>query len=121
MQSPHYVVGIDLGTTHTVVAYASTDANHQDIHLFNVEQLIAPGLVAEKALLPSVRYHPAPEELSNNEINFPSYAKDAYFSDMPVVLVLEPIKVLSIFHKHKERSKSWPSLLNMIRQVSGSY
>ena len=86
MQSPHYVVGIDLGTTHTVVAYASTDANHQDIHLFNVEQLIAPGLVAEKALLPSVRYHPAPEELGNNEINFPSYAKDAGFSDMPVVI-----------------------------------
>ena len=86
MQSPHYVVGIDLGTTHTVVAYASTDANHQDIHLFNVEQLIAPGLVAEKALLPSVRYHPAPEELGNNEINFPSYAKEAGFSDMPVVI-----------------------------------
>ena len=85
-QSPHYIVGIDLGTTHTVVAYASTDIHQQQIKLFNVEQLIAPGQVAERTLLPSVRYHPAPEELSNNDIAFLSYNKDANFSDMPVVI-----------------------------------
>ncbi|MDS4029433.1 MAG: Hsp70 family protein [Candidatus Contendobacter sp.] len=54
-------MGIDLGTTHTVVAYVEPRAT--DIHLFSIEQLIAPGAVAARSLLPSVRYHPAEGEL----------------------------------------------------------
>ncbi len=69
-QTPQYLVGIDLGTTHTVVAYAKIDKNHRDIQIFQVEQLIAPGQVAAKALLPSVRYHPAEGELSAEDIVF---------------------------------------------------
>jgi len=61
-------VGIDLGTTHTVVAY--TEANNQAIKIFEVEQLIAPGEVASRSLLPSVRYHPAEGELSEADIGF---------------------------------------------------
>ena len=63
-QAPHYLVGIDLGTTHTVVAYAKANDPEKNIHLFEVRQLIAPGEVAERPLLPSVRYHPADGELS---------------------------------------------------------
>lgn len=59
-----YLVGIDLGTTHTVVAYADANDPEKYIHLFEVRQLIAPGEVAERPLLPSVRYHPAEGELS---------------------------------------------------------
>lgn len=55
-------MGIDLGTTHTVVAYAEPRAT--DIHLFAIEQLIALGAVAARPLLPSVRYHPAGSELA---------------------------------------------------------
>ena len=57
------VIGIDLGTTHTVVAYADLKAPASSplppgegsgamaafspaIHLFPIEQLIAPGAVA---------------------------------------------------------------------------
>lgn len=68
-QSPQFHVGIDLGTTHTVVAYAKNDKK-QGIQLFQIEQLIAPGQVAAKPLLPSVRYHPAENELSESEIMF---------------------------------------------------
>ncbi len=62
--SKHYLVGIDLGTTHTVVAYSSVNSPEKDIHLFEIPQLIAPGEVAERPLLPSVRYHPAHGEVS---------------------------------------------------------
>ncbi|MDO9105356.1 MAG: Hsp70 family protein [Methylovulum sp.] len=68
-QSPQYLVGIDLGTTHTVVAYAKAETN-ADIHIFHIEQLVAPGQVAARPLLPSVRYHPAAEELSAADVSF---------------------------------------------------
>ncbi len=66
------MVGIDLGTTHTVVAYiesVKSDAR-QAIKIFEIEQLIAPGEVAARSLLPSVRYHPAEGELSEADIGF---------------------------------------------------
>lgn len=69
-QTPQYLVGIDLGTTHTVVAYAKVDKNHRDIQIFQVEQLVALGQVDARALLPSVRYHPADGELSAEDIVF---------------------------------------------------
>lgn len=61
-----YLVGIDLGTTHTVVAYANANDPEKTIQLFEIQQLIAPGEVAARPLLPSVRYHPAPGELSDD-------------------------------------------------------
>jgi molecular chaperone DnaK (HSP70) len=69
-QSPHYLVGIDLGTTHTVVAFARADKTHPEVQIFQTEQLIAPGQVAAKPLLPSVRYHPAEGELSEADVSF---------------------------------------------------
>ncbi len=70
--TPHYLVGIDLGTTHTVVAYSQADNTQQDIQIFQIEQLVAPGQVAARPLLPSVRYHPASGELSEADLAFPS-------------------------------------------------
>lgn len=64
MKKPNYLIGIDLGTTHTVVAYAANHEPEKNIQLFEIPQLIAPGEVAERSLLPSVRYHPAQGELS---------------------------------------------------------
>ncbi len=76
VQNPtaNYLVGIDLGTTHTVVAYAKADNAHQEIQIFQIEQLVAPGQVAARPLLPSVRYHPASGELSEADLSFPSGA-----------------------------------------------
>ena len=70
---PQYLVGIDLGTTHTVVAYASarSTARNPKIQLFEIEQLVAPGEVAARPLLPSLRYHPAPGELAASDIQLP--------------------------------------------------
>ena len=69
-QNLQYLVGIDLGTTHTVVAYTSVDKNQRDIHIFPVQQLVALGQIDSRDLLPSVRYHPAEGELSADDIVF---------------------------------------------------
>lgn len=66
----NYSVGIDLGTTHTVVAFARADKPNPEIEIFQVEQLVAPGQVAARPLLPSVRYHPASGELSEADVAF---------------------------------------------------
>lgn len=69
-QIPNFLVGIDLGTTHTVVAFAKASGGPQDIEIFQIEQLVAPGQVAARSLLPSVRYHPADGELSDADAAF---------------------------------------------------
>ncbi len=46
-------------------------ASPPTIHLFSIDQLIAPGAVAARRLLPSVRYHPAPGELAAVDTRLP--------------------------------------------------
>lgn len=62
-----FLVGIDLGTTHTVVAYAHVEDQFKSIRIFEIPQLISFGEVAAKPLLPSVRYHPASGEIGEIE------------------------------------------------------
>ncbi|MGF6604238.1 molecular chaperone DnaK (HSP70) [Paraburkholderia sp. GAS448] len=64
-----YTVGIDLGTSNTVVAYVEAGAD--DIRVFDVDQLVSPGEVGARPLLPSVRYHPAPGELAAGDLQLP--------------------------------------------------
>ncbi|MEC4722552.1 Hsp70 family protein [Noviherbaspirillum sp. CPCC 100848] len=64
-----YRVGIDLGTTNTVVAYAEHGSH--DIRLFDIEQLTAPGEVKAAPLLPSLRFHAAPGELAPGDLQLP--------------------------------------------------
>jgi molecular chaperone DnaK (HSP70) len=64
-----FLVGIDLGTTHTVVAFAPV-SNTQNIQLFPIEQLVDVGQVAARSLLPSVRYHPADGEIATDNLAF---------------------------------------------------
>ncbi|MDP2179802.1 Hsp70 family protein [Methylicorpusculum sp.] len=69
-KNPQFLIGIDLGTTHTVVAYTPADQLGAEIKIFLIEQLVAPGEVAARPLLPSVRYHPAEGELSDADLAF---------------------------------------------------
>ncbi|MDN4052732.1 Hsp70 family protein [Massilia sp. YIM B02763] len=61
-------VGIDLGTTNTVLAHALPDGA---IETFAIAQLVAPGEVAAAPLLPSVRYHVLDGELAPGELQLP--------------------------------------------------
>jgi molecular chaperone DnaK (HSP70) len=75
-----YIVGIDLGTTHTVVSYADTAAASEGeappIQPLELEQLVAAGEVAPRSMLPSARYHPAEGELPDEAAVLP-WARDA--------------------------------------------
>ncbi len=68
-----YLVGIDLGTTHCAVAFADTkkplDANNCTI--FDIAQLIGPGEIAKRPLLPCFRYHPLAGEIKAEDRQLP--------------------------------------------------
>ncbi|HEY2021517.1 Hsp70 family protein, partial [Paraburkholderia sp.] len=64
-----YSIGIDLGTSNTVLAYA--ERGSPTIRVFEIEQLVSPGEVAARPLLPSVRYHAADGELSAADLQLP--------------------------------------------------
>jgi molecular chaperone DnaK (HSP70) len=84
--APHsrYLVGIDLGTTHTVVAYADAEQGaNLKIQALNIEQLIAPGEIHARPLLPSVRYHPAPGEMAELDTRLP-WSED-YSDTRPII------------------------------------
>ncbi|WP_206995287.1 Hsp70 family protein [Trinickia mobilis] len=70
-----YIVGIDLGTSNTVVAYA--EAGGKDIRVFDIEQLVSVGEVAARPMLPSVRYHAAAGELNEDALALPWQDADA--------------------------------------------
>lgn len=76
MIQARYLIGIDLGTTNTVVAYADLDQGLEAATptLFPIEQLVSSGTVAAKNQLPSFRYHPAEAELNEAELQLPWFA-----------------------------------------------
>jgi molecular chaperone DnaK (HSP70) len=63
LPSPLYVIGIDLGTSHTVVASVALDGATSDIALLDIPQRSTAGEVVAQPLLPSVRYQAAKGEL----------------------------------------------------------
>ncbi|HOW75044.1 MAG TPA: Hsp70 family protein [Candidatus Competibacteraceae bacterium] len=66
MSAVRYAVGIDLGTTHCVMAAVDLTASDRDAVVERIEaipQLTAPGAVEERLMLPSFLYLPHPDEL----------------------------------------------------------
>lgn len=63
---PAYIVGIDLGTSHTVAASVAVAGVAADIELLNIAQRSTAGEVISQPLLPSVRYQAAPGELGDS-------------------------------------------------------
>jgi hypothetical protein len=73
MADSKYVVGIDLGTTNTALAYAELGdkAEHPKITILDVPQVIRPGSVEGRNLLPSFLYVPAENELPEGSLELP--------------------------------------------------
>ncbi len=71
-------IGIDLGTTHTVLAFAPVVED--DIQVFAVPQSVAAGEVAPRPLLPSLRFHAAEGALAAADLPLP------WPSDEPAIL-----------------------------------
>ena len=57
-----FIVGIDLGTTNSVVAYTSLDADSPRVELLPIPQLVAPGTLESRSSLPSFLYLGTPDE-----------------------------------------------------------
>jgi molecular chaperone DnaK (HSP70) len=68
---PRYIVGIDLGTTNSVVAYADATQDNPSPAVFEIPQVTAPGTVEAKVLLPSFLYIPAEGELPEKALALP--------------------------------------------------
>ena len=66
-----YIIGIDLGTTNSALAYAALDAEHPDVKLFPVPQLVAPASVETRNLLPSFLYLASKQEGATGAYDLP--------------------------------------------------
>ncbi|RMH41682.1 MAG: molecular chaperone DnaK [Deltaproteobacteria bacterium] len=68
---PRYIIGIDLGTTNTAVAYVDTRAADPRVRVFDVPQLVAPGQLEPRRQLPSFVYLAGEHDLSPAETALP--------------------------------------------------
>ena len=66
-----YLIGIDLGTTNSAVAYVDTRAADPRVRVFDVPQLVAPGEVAPRRQLPSFVYLAGDLDLAPHETVLP--------------------------------------------------
>ena len=71
-EAPRFLVGIDLGTTNSVVAFVDTSAGDDaKPEVFPLPQLIRPGTVESRTQLPSFLYLPAAEERAAEATRLP--------------------------------------------------
>ncbi len=88
MSSPHdasesasrYVVGIDLGTTNSAVAYVDTRQDTRKIEVFPIAQITDAGEWEERDTLSSCHYEPAEAELASNALRLPWQETDPGYS-----------------------------------------
>ena len=115
---PTYLVGIDLGTTNTVVAYAHASDTGASIRLFEIEQLLAPGEVAPRPLLPSLRFHPAAGELAQDALRLPWSAPDVAGVEHAVIGALARVLGGQVPGRLVASAKSWLSHAQVDRHAA---
>jgi hypothetical protein len=72
MSSSRFVVGIDLGTTNSAVAYVDTGRGDTPASEgLAIPQVVSPGVVEDRSLLPSFLYLPGPNEQPAGSLKLP--------------------------------------------------
>ncbi|BDG10673.1 Hsp70 family protein [Anaeromyxobacter paludicola] len=71
MRQARYAVGIDLGTTNSALSFLPLDEEGAVPRVFGVPQLVHPGEVQPRPLLPSFLYRPHPTELPPGALALP--------------------------------------------------
>ncbi len=74
MPESRFIIGIDLGTTNSVVAYTPISTRLTDppfIHIFEIPQFTGPGIMEKRSVLPSFIYVGAEQEVHSNSSNPP--------------------------------------------------
>jgi molecular chaperone DnaK (HSP70) len=74
-----YVIGIDLGTTNSALAYAPL-ADSSPVSLFQIPQLANVGELADLDLLPSSLYIPGEKEFVEGSLTLPWNAQPSYIT-----------------------------------------
>ncbi|MCM8536877.1 MAG: Hsp70 family protein [Lentisphaeraceae bacterium] len=71
MSESRYIIGIDLGTTNSTVAYVDTQDETPLSQSFKIPQIIAPGEVEASHSLPSFLFLPEQSTLAPGSLNLP--------------------------------------------------
>ncbi len=66
-----FVLGIDLGTTNSVLSYTALDAEAADVKLFDIPQLVAADTTESRTVLPSFTYLATEQEGSDGGLDLP--------------------------------------------------
>ncbi len=76
MTDARYIIGIDLGTTNTVTAYTRADAGDAAISAYNVPQLVSPGSVTARDILPSFVFLAETHDVDKGSLSLPWDSKN---------------------------------------------
>lgn len=74
MQNSKYIVGIDLGTTHCVLAFTRVPESADEvpaIEVYPVLQVVTPGELSAQPLLPSFLFLPGPHDVAPESLVLP--------------------------------------------------
>jgi molecular chaperone DnaK (HSP70) len=74
VSASRYVVGIDLGTTNNTLAYVDTGVGEGEdvvVRQLPIPQVVQPGTIEDRPLLPSFLYLPGPNELPAGSLKLP--------------------------------------------------
>ncbi|MCR4412703.1 MAG: Hsp70 family protein [Thermoguttaceae bacterium] len=66
-----YIVGIDLGTTNSVVAYVPLDAERPSVQVLPIPQIVAQGTTEGRTMLPSFLYLATGQEIQSGVYDLP--------------------------------------------------
>ena len=71
MSESRYIIGIDLGTTNSTIAYVDTQSDSPESKTLAIPQIIAPGETASETSLPSFLFLPELSTMSPGSLNLP--------------------------------------------------
>jgi actin-like ATPase involved in cell morphogenesis len=66
-----FLIGVDLGTTNTAVAAVDARRRQPRVAVFSIPQVVAPGVVEARPVLPSFLYFPEPAEIASGGFALP--------------------------------------------------
>ena len=72
--NPEFIIGIDLGTTNSIVAYTEAEIPEDripEIKVLDIAQIVGNGVVDNRSILPSFIYLPAEHEISSSSMALP--------------------------------------------------
>ncbi len=106
-----FAVGIDLGTTNCALAQASASGDEAPVAL-PLPQVVAPAEVAERPLIPSFLFFPAPAQFAKDALGLPWYpsARDVVGGFARAQGVTTPLRLVA-------SAKSWLSHAGVDRRA----